>query len=161
MAAGAYAAARHLHRGRKMVKARLPPIRVADPAEYREAEILPPEGGGHRSQTGVNIVVEGARADDGRASGQGRRAAPPPHHPPPPHAPYHPPSGHYPQHGSHPPPHGYHPPAERSPFHKPIKTGFGLGLGFAAGTALFRLVMLVVLYGGLAVVILWLLGNVR
>lgn len=47
-------------------------------------------------------------------------------------------------------------PAERSPF----RTGFGLGLGFATGTALFRVVAVVLFYGLALAVVLTLLRKV-
>jgi hypothetical protein len=46
--------------------------------------------------------------------------------------------------------------AERSPF----RTGFGLGLGFATGTALFRLVAVLLFYGLALAVVLSLLRQV-
>lgn len=47
-------------------------------------------------------------------------------------------------------------PAERSPF----RTGFGLGLGFATGTALFRVVAVLLFYGVGLFVVLALLRSV-
>lgn len=53
-------------------------------------------------------------------------------------------------------PEPYARPAERSPF----RTGFGFGLGFATGTALFRLVAVLIFYGLALVVVLALLRAV-
>lgn len=47
-------------------------------------------------------------------------------------------------------------PAERSPF----RTGFGLGLGFATGTALFRVAAVLLFYGVGLFVVLALLRSV-
>lgn len=42
----------------------------------------------------------------------------------------------------------------------PIAQGFGFGLGFAAGTGLFRVVMFLILFGGLMLVLLSLAASV-